>query len=206
VLFRSRDDGSTACGGVAEQWATRPAVKARAAVVAPAGRVRRPARMPQATLIARPAVVPAGAREVELLEALGAHVADRRAIPAEEGEPEGVPVTLGVQLRADPAQVPDFVALRGDSSDRIPGAKGVGPERAAAVLRKHETLDAALESGGFPDQVDDLRKYARITRLQYHAPMPDLPDAEPDWPAAADVAERWGLKNLAKRLRERAGA
>ena len=106
----------------------------------------------------------------------------------------------------EPHQVPDFVALRGDPSDRVPGAKGVGPERAAAVLRKHGTLDAALESGGFPDQVQQLRTYLRIVRLQYHAPVPELPDAEPNWAAAADVAARWGLKKLEERLHERAGS
>ena len=113
--------------------------------------------------------------------------------------PEEVRERYGV----DPKQVPDFVALRGDSADKIPGARGVGPERAAAVLRKHETLDAALESGGFPDQVEELRTYLRLTRLQYHAPVPDLPDAEPNWERAAELAERWGLNRLAGRLRER---
>ena len=113
--------------------------------------------------------------------------------------PEEVRERYGV----DPEQVPDFVALRGDSADKIPGARGVGAERAAAVLRKHETLDAALESGGFPDQVKELRTYLRITRLQYHAPVPELPDAEPNWKRATELAERWGLAKLAERLRQR---
>src|ERR671922_1370990 len=34
----------------------------------------------------------------------------------------------------EPEQVPDFIALRGDSSDKIPGAAGVGPRTAAGVL------------------------------------------------------------------------
>ena len=103
----------------------------------------------------------------------------------------------------DPEQVPDFVALRGDPSDKLPGARNVGAERAAGVIRKHGTLDAALESGGFPDQVHELRTFLRITRLQYHAPVPELPDAEPNWAAAAELAGRWGLKKLEERLRER---
>jgi DNA polymerase-1 len=103
----------------------------------------------------------------------------------------------------DPAQVPDFVALRGDPSDRLPGARGIGPGRAAALLEKHETLDAAVEAGELPGQEDELRRYVRITRLQYHAPVPDLPDAGPDWRRAAALAGRWGLKRLAERLRER---
>jgi DNA polymerase-1 len=105
----------------------------------------------------------------------------------------------------DPAQVPDFVALRGDPSDRIPGAPGVGPGRAAAVLKKHGSLDAALQNGGFPTIADDLRKYLRMARLQYEAPIPHLPDAEPTWEPAAELVERWGHNALGKRLRDRAG-
>jgi DNA polymerase-1 len=105
----------------------------------------------------------------------------------------------------DPAQVPDFVALRGDPSDRIPGAPGVGPGRAAAVLKKHGSLDAALQQGGFPTIADDLRTYLRMARLQYEAPIPELPDAEPTWEPAAELVERWGHNAVGKRLRDRAG-
>jgi DNA polymerase I len=105
----------------------------------------------------------------------------------------------------DPAQVPDFVALRGDPSDRIPGAPGVGPGRAAAVLKKHGSLDAALQQGGFPTIADDLRTYLRMARLQYEAPIPELPDAEPTWEPAAELVEGWGHNALGKRLRDRAG-
>ena len=114
------------------------------------------------------------------------------------------PAEVRERYGVEPSQVPDFVALRGDPSDKIPGAKGVGPQRAADVLRKYETLDAALESGGFPDQVRELREYLRIARLQYHAPVPELPDAQPNWGAAADLVAEWGLAQLAGRLRERA--
>jgi DNA polymerase-1 len=104
----------------------------------------------------------------------------------------------------DPDQVPDFVALRGDPSDRIPGAPGVGPGRAAAILKTHGSLDAALQAGGFPTIADKLRMYLRMVRLQYEAPIPALPDAEPTWERAAELVEGWGHAALAKRLRERA--
>jgi DNA polymerase-1 len=104
----------------------------------------------------------------------------------------------------DPDQVPDFVALRGDPSDRIPGAPGVGPGRAAAILKAHGSLDAALQDGGFPTIADKLRMYLRIVRLQYEAPIPGLPDSEPTWERAAELVESWGHGALAKRLRERA--
>jgi DNA polymerase-1 len=104
----------------------------------------------------------------------------------------------------DPKQVPDFVALRGDPSDRIPGAPGVGPGRAAAILKAHGSLDAALQDGGFPTIADKLRMYLRMVRLQYEAPIPDLPDSDPTWERAAELVESWGHGAMAKRLRERA--
>ena len=103
-----------------------------------------------------------------------------------------------------PELVPDFVALRGDPSDRIPGAKGIGPGRAASILAKHGSLEACLAAGGFPDQADTLRDYLRMATLQADAPIPDLPDVEPDWAAGADLAEGWGLAGVARRFRERA--
>jgi DNA polymerase-1 len=116
-------------------------------------------------------------------------------------DPAGVRERYGV----DPSQVADFIALRGDSSDKIPGAKGIGPGRAATILHQHETLDAAIEAGVFQEQADALRTYLRIARLQYEAPVPELPDAEPQWERAAGLVDGWGLGALAKRLHERAG-
>jgi DNA polymerase-1 len=100
-----------------------------------------------------------------------------------------------------PDQVPDLIALRGDPSDRLPGAKGIGPKRAATILQVHGSLDGAIEDGLFDEQADTLRLYLRIARLQYHAPVPELPDTEPTFARAAELAERWGLNRLTERLR-----
>lgn len=115
------------------------------------------------------------------------------------------PAEVRERYGVDPVQVPDFIALRGDTADKIPGAKGIGTQRAATILRTHETLDAAIEAGVFQEQAEDLRLYLRLTRLQYHAPIPELPDGEPDWERAAGLADDWGLANLAGRMRERSG-
>jgi DNA polymerase-1 len=117
----------------------------------------------------------------------------------ERVDPAGVRERYGV----DPAQVPDFIALRGDPSDRIPGAPGVGPARAAGVLAKHGTLEAALADGGFPGIAEDLRTYREIATLRRDAPIPQIPDGEPDWAGAAALVERWGHNALGQRLRER---
>jgi DNA polymerase-1 len=116
------------------------------------------------------------------------------------------PAEVRERFGVEPAQVPDFIALRGDTSDRIPGAAGVGPKRAAALLKKYGSLEAALDAGGFPGQADRLREYLDIARLRADAPLPPLPDAEPQWDRGAELVEKWGLNALAKRLRARAEA
>src|SRR6188508_1701656 len=87
-----------------------------------------------------------------------------------------------------PEQVPDFIALRGDPSDRLPGAAGIGPAKAAAILAEHGSLENALAAGRFTAEADALRTYLAIARLQENAPLPPLPDCEPDWQAAASLA------------------
>ena len=100
----------------------------------------------------------------------------------------------------EPAQVPDFIALRGDPSDRMPGARGVGPKTAAAILAEHGTLDAALAAGRFSGQGEELLLYRRIATMDASAPLPSLADHTPSWAEASALAESWGLGNLAGRL------
>ena len=100
----------------------------------------------------------------------------------------------------EPRQVPDFIALRGDPSDKLPGAKGVGPKGAAKLLRQHGTLEQALKAGRLAAQADDLRLYRRIATMDGAAPLPPLPDQTPTWTTAADLARAWELNRLAERL------
>jgi DNA polymerase I len=104
----------------------------------------------------------------------------------------------------EPEQVPDFIALRGDPSDRLPGAKGVGPKTAATILKQHGTLEAALEAGRFPQQREELELYRRIATLDASAPLPSLKDQSPTWAEASSLVQSWGLNQLAGRLAERA--
>ena len=67
------------------------------------------------------------------------------------------PAEVRARYGVDPAQVPDFIALRGDPSDKIPGAPGVGAAGAATLLDRYGSLDAALKAGRFPAQAKSLR-------------------------------------------------
>jgi DNA polymerase-1 len=110
------------------------------------------------------------------------------------------PAEVRERYGVEPRQVPDFVALRGDPSDRLPGAKGVGPKTAADVLGRYGSLEAALEDGRFSAQAEELRLYRRIATMDASAPLPSLVDQSPNWAEASLLVRRWGLGALAERL------
>jgi DNA polymerase-1 len=110
------------------------------------------------------------------------------------------PAEVRERYGVEPEQVPDFIALRGDSSDKIPGAPGVGPKKAADLLRQYGTLESALAEGRFPTIADELRLYRRIATMDADAPLPKLGPTPPDWTTAAAAASGLGLNALATRL------
>jgi DNA polymerase-1 len=115
------------------------------------------------------------------------------------------PTEVRERYGVDPKQVPDFIALRGDPSDKLPGARGVGPKTAAAIILEHGSLDAALAAGRFSAEKEDLLLYRRIATMDASAPLPSLTDQTPRWAEASTTAESWGLGNLAGRLEALAG-
>ena len=96
--------------------------------------------------------------------------------------------------------MPDFIALRGDPSDKLPGAPGLGADGAAAMLRKYGTLEKALKAGRYSAHADKLRLFRKIATMDRKAPIPRLPDQTPAWDKAAKLARRWQLNKLAERL------
>jgi DNA polymerase-1 len=106
----------------------------------------------------------------------------------------------------EPKQVPDFIALRGDPSDRLPGAKGIGATSAASLLRKYGKLENILADGRLSQQADELRLYLRIATMDSSAPVPKLPDQTPQWGQASALAQKWELKQLASRFAKLATA
>lgn len=121
--------------------------------------------------------------------------------PVRAGEMARIgPAEVRARYGVEPAQVPDFIALRGDPSDKLPGVRGVGPKTAAALLRRYGSLEAALADGQFPGLGTALRLFRRIATMDAGAPLPRLGDQIQTWARAAALARDWDLNRLADRL------
>jgi DNA polymerase-1 len=121
--------------------------------------------------------------------------------PVKAGEMARIgPAEVRERYGVEPRQVPDFIALRGDPSDGLPGAKGVGPKSAASLLQKYPTLEDAIADGRFAAQAEELRLFRRIATMDSSAPLPELDDQRPTWDKAAALARHWELRQLATRL------
>jgi DNA polymerase-1 len=114
-----------------------------------------------------------------------------------------------------PELVPDFIALRGDPSDGIPGARGIGEKTAAELLSRHGSLDAALAGavretkprvrGALLEQRDELLRFREIATLQdVDVELP--PDRPTDFAGAAEAARVRGMNRLAERMAKAAGS
>ena len=108
----------------------------------------------------------------------------------------------------EPALVPDFIALRGDPSDGLPGAPGIGPKTAAELLSKYGSLDGAIAgaaserpriAAALTEGADELRAFREIAILRT-VDVERPPDRETDLNSGAEVARRLGLNRLAERL------
>lgn len=141
----------------------------------------------------------------------------RKDSPAAGVGPEQVRERYGIE----PEQVPDFIALRGDPSDGLPGAPGIGAKTAAELLREHGSLEALLmiaqedaHDGGatkagarlrpraataLSENAELLRTFKSIATLQ-RIEVERPPDHTTDFAAGAVAAGELGMRRLAERL------
>jgi DNA polymerase-1 len=127
---------------------------------------------------------------------------------------------VGKRYGIEPSQVPDFIALRGDPSDGLPGAKGIGEKGAAELLREHGSLEALIELSSDPQalvrrtlkpraaealrtQAAELRAFKDIATLR-PIEIERPTDAPTDFANAAKAARERSMNRLAERL-ERLG-
>lgn len=97
-----------------------------------------------------------------------------------------------------PEQVPDFKALMGDSSDKIPGIKGIGPKAAASLLLTHGVLENVVANWP-PKDAELALRFREITRMHPNIPV-KLPSGGPDWEAGAAALRTLGAETLAERV------
>jgi DNA polymerase-1 len=136
------------------------------------------------------------------------------------------PAEVRERYRVEPEQVPDFIALRGDPSDGLPGAPGIGAKTAAELLREHGTLEALLSAAGadaseedadaaavrasklmrpriaaaLRDNAELLRQFKQIATLQrIDVELPVKRGT--DFARGANMASEIGMQRLAERLK-----
>ena len=80
------------------------------------------------------------------------------AMKSKDIYPKDVKEKLGV----DPKNVTDYLALVGDSSDNIPGVKGIGPKSAASLIEEWGSLEAIYKN------IDKLKKSKQRENLEEH--------------------------------------
>ena len=100
----------------------------------------------------------------------------------------------GEKFGIPPAQIPDYLALIGDSSDNVPGAPGIGPKTAVKLLQEYGSLEDILaraqEVSGkraresLTEHADLVRLSKRLVTIQTDVPidldLKELKVREPD--------------------------
>jgi 5'-3' exonuclease len=127
------------------------------------------------------------------------------------------PAQVAERYGVTPGQVADFIALRGDPSDGIPGAPGIGAKTAAVLLQSYGALETLLEAAdrqmaeanfgdlrprvasALSENAELLLTFKRIaTLVPIEVERP--PDAPTDFAAGSATAREMGMKRLAERL------
>jgi 5'-3' exonuclease len=128
------------------------------------------------------------------------------------GGPQGAEVVDAGEVErrygVPPALVPDFIALRGDPSDGIPGARGIGPKTAAELLNRHGSLEGAIAASESErprvaealgdDALPAFKEVATLRNVRVRRPR----NRKTDFKNGAKAARIAGMNALAKRLDE----
>jgi DNA polymerase-1 len=123
--------------------------------------------------------------------------------------PERVELRYGVT----PAQVPDFIGLKGDTSDNIPGIPGIGDKTAGQLIQQYGSLEAVLENAAsftparskaiteHADQARDSKLLATMRRdLELDCEPSELVLAPPDRSQLKEIFRRFEFRGLLSRV------
>jgi DNA polymerase I len=103
------------------------------------------------------------------------------------------------KMGVPPEKIPDFLALVGDTSDNIPGLKGVGDKTASGLLEKYGTLENLIATNPVvprlsvkqpfadPEQLERVTISRKLVELKRDVELPELESL---------VVNDWDLPNL----------
>lgn len=123
------------------------------------------------------------------------------------------PAEVHKRYGIEPALVPDFIALRGDPSDSLPGAPGVGPKTAAELLARHGSLEGVLAgadaerpriAAALTQNAEQVRAFKDIATLRL-VELERPTDRATDLDRGAGAARRFGMNRLGERLEKAQG-
>jgi DNA polymerase-1 len=144
----------------------------------------------------------------DMFQCVGEHVKVLLLKSTSSGFEEMGPAEVERRYGVGPELVPDFIALRGDPSDRLPGAPGIGPKTAADLLQRYGSLEESIAramrerprvTAALTEHASELRAYREIATLR-HVDVERPPDRATDLAGGARAARELGLGRLAERL------
>ncbi|HEY2354863.1 MAG TPA: DNA polymerase I [Gaiellaceae bacterium] len=125
--------------------------------------------------------------------------------------PERVEARYGIT----PAQIPDFIGLKGDTSDNIPGVPGIGDKTAGQLIAQYGSLEEVLAHAGemsparkknltgFADQARASKSLATMRRdLEIDCDPAELVLAPPDRAELRETFRRFEFRALLGRVDE----
>ena len=123
------------------------------------------------------------------------------------------PEEVAAQFGVPPGQFIDFLTLTGDTSDNIPGAKGIGPKTASTLLEKYRSLDGIYDhlpelSPKSRQSLEEFREMLPLVRelvtirtdLELTLSLDELRCGTPDRSALFDLLNRLELRSIATRV------
>src|SRR3954463_3825310 len=125
--------------------------------------------------------------------------------------PERVEARYGIP----PEKVPDFIGLKGDTSDNIPGVPGIGDKTAGQLIAQYGSLEEVLDHVDeltparsraiieHADQARTAKQLATMRRdLELECDPAELVLSPPDRSELAEMFRRFEFRNLLNRVDE----
>jgi 5'-3' exonuclease len=106
----------------------------------------------------------------------------------------------------------DYAVLRGDSSDGLPGVRGIGEKMASSLVRRYGSLDAIVSAASDGEGIalgrvrrdrDYIERAVKVVTIPTDLPLSEIDLARPraiSKEAARSAAQRYGLANAVTRL------